>query len=411
MELSRIDALEQARAELQRKLQRLAAVYEMTIVIGSLREVDHIIAFILGSLSKLVPHDEACLYLVEDGEGKLARLQASSGEVDFLRQREHFNLGEGFIGSIVATGAPAVLSRVTKDLNPAPPQYPKPWGTVVIAPLRAGGRVLGALTLARLGTDSISEDESHLTMLVASQAASAIGDARLLEQLQHRMTLHQQLFSKLISAQEDERKRIAVELHDDTLQVLGVNLLKVDMCESLLQRGEHEQALQELQGLRSTLQYSIKTLREILFNLRPSTLDMQGLLPTMDVLLQHFEAETGVRTRFTSSLGKRLEPHLEVLIYRLTQEALSNVRKHANAQNVSIDLKSRRGVVRLTIEDDGQGFSIRDSLERNLSLGHIGLHSMRERAELAGGSMNIESELGRGTRLTIAMPLSLTPNP
>lgn len=306
------------------------------------------------------------------------------------------------VSAAIKRGSWTVLD-VTDEPVPTREEQAK-WGALLVLPLSTGQRKVEALALARRGAAGFRGADVQRARLIAAQVSLRVDNLALQQQLQRRIELHRKLLAKAVSAQEDERKRIASDLHDAILQVLGFNLLKVDLCQRLWEMGERERALEELKSLRTSIEDSIRQLREVIFSLRPSTLDLHGLLPTMDAYLERFEADSGVHTRFSSRIGRRLDPASETLVYRLTQEALANVRKHAQATTVTISLTGEGRNVRLTIQDDGRGFSVARELERGLASGHMGLHSLQERIEMAGGSLSIESEPGRGTKLTFLLP-------
>ncbi|MCS7001838.1 MAG: sensor histidine kinase [Dehalococcoidia bacterium] len=212
------------------------------------------------------------------------------------------------------------------------------------------------------------------------------------------------LLEKLISAQEDERKRIALDIHDEVLQILGFNLMKIDLIERLWEQNRLDEAITHLRGLRDTIENSVNVLREIIADIRPPSLDVQGLLPTLDDYLNRLRADTGIHVTLNSELGRRQSPAVETLVYRLVQEALVNVRKHANATRVAVWLAARDGMIHVTIEDDGRGFNVEEAMRQSLARGSLGLHSIKERVELAGGSLSIESEIGAGCTIRFSVP-------
>lgn len=226
----------------------------------------------------------------------------------------------------------------------------------------------------------------------------------LFAELQQKERLRRALMAKLIKAQEDERRRIAIDIHDDVLQMLGFNLMKIDLVERLWEKGELEKAIEHLKGLRETIEGAINLLREIISELRPPSLDFQGLLPTLDEYLKRFQKDTGIETSLLSRLERRQQPHIETLIYRLVQEALVNVRKHSGATRVAVRMMARPQHVRVEVEDNGKGFNVDEALARSLQRGSIGLASLIERVNLAGGSYSIDSQVGHGTCVAFKLP-------
>jgi two-component system sensor histidine kinase DegS len=172
----------------------------------------------------------------------------------------------------------------------------------------------------------------------------------------------------------------------------------------MLQNGKLADAMEELATLRSWLRATVSNLRNVISDLRPPLLDTTGLLKALDNLFARFKRDTGIDVDFESMIGGRLHPTLETLCYRIVQEALANVRQHAKAQNVLIQMRRTDQTLELIISDNGRGFDVNEAIERSLATGHIGLTSLTERAQVAGGTLQIISQVGRGTRLYFRMP-------
>jgi two-component system, NarL family, sensor histidine kinase UhpB len=206
------------------------------------------------------------------------------------------------------------------------------------------------------------------------------------------------LSAGIIAAQEEERRRISRELHDDTAQALTSLLLYA----KALEQGDAPPAVREaLAELREEVARSLEGVRRMARELRPSALDDLGLVAALDGYTQELARRTGLTVRFEAACGGRLPPQVELALYRIAQEALTNAAKHAGASNVTVDLVREPSLVWLTVRDDGQGF---DSAAVSPGRG-LGLFSMRERAELAGGALAMASTQGHGTSITARIPL------
>lgn len=229
--------------------------------------------------------------------------------------------------------------------------------------------------------------------------------ARAFAELEAKEAQRKRLLEKVISAQEDERRRIAIDIHDEVLQMLGFNLMKIDLIERLWQKGDYPLALEHLRALRDTIESAINLLRDIITDLRPPSLDVQGLIPTLDEYLKRFRRETGIEVFLSSAIGRRQSPTVETLTYRLVQEALVNTRKHAEATQVSVDLEAVGDRLQVTVRDNGRGFVVEDALRTSLARGSIGLHSIIERVHLAGGECEIVSAPGAGTTIRFVVPM------
>jgi signal transduction histidine kinase len=169
-----------------------------------------------------------------------------------------------------------------------------------------------------------------------------------------------------------------------------------------IQRGQPEQAESLLAGLEDELAAGITGLRRLMAELRPAVLDEQGLEVALHNQVRAFEATSGVACAISTGLHSRLEPDLETVLYRVTQETLNNIGKHAGASRVTVSLAAENGSVHLRINDDGVGFDP-VAAARLLSEGHFGLAGMRERVEMVGGNLSIDSAPGRGTSVAVEM--------
>lgn len=225
---------------------------------------------------------------------------------------------------------------------------------------------------------------------------------RLLESAKNR----QLLGLKIILAQEEERKRIAREIHDGLAQNLANMVLRTEITERMLAKQAYNAVKNELDDLKVSVRSGIEEVRKIIFNLRPMALDDLGLVPTLRKFVQDYEEKSKIRTKF-ELIGKevRLPSGMEVAVYRLVQEAFSNVHKHAAASFVSLELTFQQQMIKLTITDNGVGF-ITDNIEKKITDGnHYGLMGMRERVELLEGRLDIHSTVGVGTKISMVIPI------
>jgi len=206
-------------------------------------------------------------------------------------------------------------------------------------------------------------------------------------------------------AQEEERARIARELHDDLCQRLTGTEYRVEVLHDQMLSTNRRMA-KDLDDVMQELDRSITEVRRMSFNLRPSVLDDFGLVPALRLLCTEFQKAHGVTATLevAGNIGEDIGAHTEIALYRIAQEALTNVAKHAGAVRVSVQLDRQDAFLRLHVEDDGRGFSYDDAV-RKRGPGHgLGLISMRERAELLGGTCVVTSASGAGTAITITIP-------
>jgi signal transduction histidine kinase len=212
------------------------------------------------------------------------------------------------------------------------------------------------------------------------------------------------LLDQVITAQEDERKRIARELHDETSQALTSLMVGLKVLEQRPDLAEGREALANLRALSAK---TLDAVHDLSVQLRPSVLDDLGLVPAIERLVADFGKTHGIPVAFETNLrgGPRLPPTVETTLYRIGQEALTNVARHAGARSASVILERRGSVVTLILEDDGHGFDVASRLAGADDRRPLGIFGMRERATLLGGALTIESSPGTGTTIFVEIPL------
>ncbi len=223
-----------------------------------------------------------------------------------------------------------------------------------------------------------------------------------LEDMQQR----QLLGLRIIQAQEEERQRVARDIHDGPAQSMSNVVLKAEICERLIDV-DMEKAKEELKQLKRIVRESLQDVRKIIYNLRPMSLDDLGLVPTLQRFLMTFQDESSISVSFrTRGVYDDIRPVISLTVFRIIQEAISNVNKHSQAQNVAVNLEFLDRNLKLYIFDDGKGFRMEDLKSRSEDIDSgFGLFSMRERVELLSGDFEISSEPGKGTRINITIPL------
>ena len=263
--------------------------------------------------------------------------------------------------------------------------------TGLYVPMRLRNRTIGLVVAGdKLVPDRrFSSEDLRLAETFAARAAVAVDQARLIQR---------DALRRVVRAQEDERRRLARELHDETGQALTSILLGLKSLEDL----DDVAALgQGVAALRARVVATLQDVRRLAVELRPAALDDFGLEAALERLTAGFAEQTGLKVELESRLqDDRLPEEVETVLYRIVQEALTNIVKHAQASRVSIVITQKPGAVGAVIEDDGRGFDPDQSVD-----GGIGLIGMRERVALLDGSMTIEAAPGKGTTLVIEVPV------
>jgi two-component system, NarL family, sensor histidine kinase DevS len=324
-------------------------------------------------------------------------VKRAAGEISHAVRGRHITKAGTVAAEVLASATPQRVAALGKRAAAASQQVGFDAESALVVPLVFRGRTVGVLSAYdRLqdGPEFRREDE-ELMLSFAASAATAVHTAR---------SVGEERLRRALEGAEQERTRWARELHDETLQGLGG--LQMLLSSALRQPdGERREA-----AVRETLAHvtrEIENLRNLITELRPAELDELGLESALEALVHRRQDDAGARVDLDIDLGsghaggpRRLEPQIESTIYRLVQEALSNVGKHADAARVGVTVTAHRSRVELRVADDGRGF---DPDEPSTGFGLLG---MRERVGLVGGSFEISSRPGEGTEVRVVLPLS-----
>jgi signal transduction histidine kinase len=275
--------------------------------------------------------------------------------------------------------------------------------TLAMAALFQGAELLGVLVSTFTERQHfLPEDELALFRGLADQASSAIKNAELFEQVRASRERQRKLAKSLVDIQEAERRHIAQELHDHLGQVLtGLQFMLENTKKQAT--GQQKSSLEEIQRAISDV---IGQVREMSLNLRPSMLDDMGLVPTLYWHVDRYQSQTGIHVNFQCpELAERFPPEIETAAYRIIQEALTNVARYAQVQEVFVGLVVQEKTLWVEILDKGKGFDSSADLDRPTS----GLGGMRERASLVGGYLTVRTFIDQGTQILAALPLTEKP--
>ncbi len=282
------------------------------------------------------------------------------------------------------------------------------FGVQLLVPLKCRSELVGILVMGtKQSEQAYTGEDLGLLRSAANQTALALETARLFASVVSQRTRLEHLFERSVRAQEDERKRLSMELHDSPVQWLTSAVFKVQAGLKFFRRGQHEKAYGILEELQEILDTTLTELRHSTAALHPPELEKVGLFKALQRYVAAFEGDTSIRCRISQSGSvPRLTAPEELAAYRVIQEALSNVRKHARASEVEIRLGMRGGNLRATVKDNGIGFDMDDI--RRTEDRHLGLAGMEERARMLGGRLTIHSTPGTGTLITLLIPVRLT---
>lgn len=279
--------------------------------------------------------------------------------------------------------------------------------SILCVPLSIKGNAIGVICCNKINArNGFSESDLELLSILAAQATIAIENARLFNNLRKQQNKLESSLIKVLTAQEDERSRISAELHDGLAQWLVSASYCMQLGEAQMTLSKFQEARGELVKANDIVSQSVKELRRIILDLHPIALAELGLIGALRQFINSFNKENGVHCSFKVIGGSTPMSFIhDVTIYRVALEALNNVRKHAHAKKVNLILEFNNGHVILDIADDGVGFNINEVTCNKALHGSLGLVTMRERSEMIGGNLEIESSLDKGTKIHMRLPV------
>jgi signal transduction histidine kinase len=266
---------------------------------------------------------------------------------------------------------------------------------------------LGLLILAGSAPKALSGEEELLLQLIGNRAETLILHSRLLDQVRAGRARAQILSQQLMQAQEAERRKLARELHDEIGQALTAVKINLQAARALDGANSMVDRLDESIGI---VDQAIQQVRNLSFDLRPSLLDDLGLVAALRWYLDRQAQRVGYSADFVTEPREiRATPGLETVCFRVVQEALTNIARHARASHVRVELDCGKTELRLLVRDDGVGFDVANARRRAAGGESLGLLGMQERVFLSGGRIDIDSALGKGTEIGARFPLDNQP--
>lgn len=375
---------------LARKERKLKLLFLLATDINKNLDLRKVMEKTILPLSKVIPYSHGYFYLLRNG--RLYPAVTAGEAADHLR-RGKLPLNRGISGWVASHGVPVMIHnakldpRCHQDLEDM-----EEVRSVLSVPLKMDGEVLGVITLWKTEEHAFEEVDLTFLQVLASQTVVAIKNARLVEERERRGVA-------------EERNRLAREIHDGIAQSFAGVLMKVDSSLKVFD-SQPEKVREWLEESRTKLRDGLKEVRHSITALRPSPAAKIGLIPALQRRVEAFENETDAEGIFELKGEKRpLTTDMEETLYMVCHEALSNAAKHAQASLVRVVLDYRTEEVRLTVEDDGVGFSLAKAVYKAEAQKRYGIVGMNERAQKLGAALQFDSEEGEGTRVILTIPI------
>jgi signal transduction histidine kinase len=387
----------------------LVALSRVSAAISGLQDLDTILKIGLDNVLNIMNGTVGGIMLLDES-GQTLSYRVHHGLSDKYAEEMHLKLGEGIAGKVAQSGRSVLLEDISSEPDAARLDLISLEGlrAFVSVPLRAKDNVLGVMNVASHVPHRFTKEDVHLLHTIGDQLGIAIEQAILYERLRKARERLRKLARQNLVAEEEERRRIARELHDETSQSLsGIALQLEALIEISAKSGNQDTQL--IAGLKKVQALTVQVHKEVsrvISNLHPTVLDTLGLVAAARQhgknTLQPLNINVTVEAKGTEM---RFHPDVEAALFRVIQGSVGNIIKHSKAKNASIVLVYRPSEFSLSISDDGQGFDVSKITDVEQSGRGRGLFSMRERIGFLGGTSGVESKIGAGTTVWAKVPI------
>lgn len=390
----------------QQRLNQIGVFHQVGQALVTTFDLNKLLSDTMQLAADVIDAGAASLMLIDEERQELV-FEVSHGSRGQMLRQQRIPLDEGIAGWVARNGYPVIVNDARTD-----PRFSHRVDvrtgfltqSIAAVPLKIKGRVIGVLeVLNKYSGAGFSEEDVRLMSSIAAQAAIAIENARLYQQVRQER-------DHIIKAQEDVRRELARKLHDGPVQLLSAISMSLDLLERL-NEVKPEAVHNEINALRNLVRQAARDARNILFELRPLILETQGLVAALEEYVNQLRNSENFVIHFKPVDEIGYDVQIAGTIFSVVQEAMNNIRRHANARNIwlSLDVKNNRFVV--TIRDDGEGFEVNKMEENYDKRGSFGMLNMRERAQLIEAELQIQSRTeapNRGTTILLSVPLAAT---
>jgi signal transduction histidine kinase len=398
-------------SEAKNRDDELIALSRVSAAISGLWDLEAILKVGLNSVLEIM-HGVTGGVMLLDEQTKTLSYFVYHGLSAKYAEEMRFKLGEGIAGTVAQNGRATLIGDISSEPSVARPDLVKTEGlkAFLSVPLRAKDKILGVLNIASTMVRHFTKDDMYLLGSIGDQLGIAIEQANLYKRLKDANKRYQTLLRQMITIQEEERKRIARELHDETSQQLTALTLNLQALIEMMEMGDAKDP--EIKAmLKKSHNIAVQAHTEVarlIRELRPTLLDTLGLPAAIRNLAEIHLASRGINvtTEFKGMEQRRLSHEGELTLFRVAQEALSNIVRHSEAKKAIIRLECNSNECILCIEDDGKGFNVSEITRIEKDGRGAGLFGVRERVAAVGGEAYIESQPGKGVRATAKVPVS-----
>lgn len=398
---SLLDQLQTRIAYLEQRLAALEALQQVALIFSSELQLNRLLALILSSAVDVMKASAGSLLLYDEATKELVFQVVQGGGGKALRQKR-IRCDEGIAGWVFSRGQPVIVHDTGMDprhLGRIDEALRFHTAAMVAAPMLYKSKPIGVIEIInKKSGERFIEEDQDLLMAFAAQAAIIIENARLYQQVVAER-------DRLLIVEEQVRRELARELHDGPSQLLAAIIMGLKFLKQVIAR-EPARVDSELAELERLATQSLHQVRNMLFDLRPVALETQGLRAALEIYAERMRQSDGIQLHLDiEALVTRWSPKVEAALFSIIQEAIGNAKKHAQPKNIWLTVQTQDERVLITVRDDGRGFDLAQVEESYAQRGNLGLLNMKERAEIANATLDINSKPGKGTVITLAVPI------
>ncbi len=396
-------------SQAEKYYRNLVALSRVSAAISGLQDLDAILSIGLDNVLRIMNGTVGGIMLLDEHTQTLSYRVYHDLSAKYAEEMR-LTLGEGIAGKVAQNGRSILLEDISLEQNAARPDLICMEGlkAFVSVPLRAKDNVLGVVNVGSHLPHRFTKEDMHLLHSIGDQLGIAIEQAKLYKRLNDARERYQMLLRQAVTIQEQERRRVARELHDETSQDLTALALNLQAVSEMMEMGnvEDAQIKATLKRAHTIAVHASAEVTRLIRELRPTLLDTLGLPAAVHNLAENHLASKGisVSTEF-EGMDRRLPPETELSLFRIAQEAIGNIVRHSEAKNATIKLECDADKCVLRVEDDGKGFDVSEITSIDEGGRGAGLFGMKERVTMVGGSCSCQSQPGQGTKVIARVPI------
>lgn len=388
-------------AHLEQRIAELEALQEVALVFSSELRLDRLLALILSSAVDVMKASAGSLLLHDEATNELVFQVVQGGGGKALRQKR-IRSDEGIAGWVFSKRHPVIVHDTSTDprhLSRIDESLRFHTAAMVAAPLLYKNKPIGVIeVINKKSGERFTERDQDLLMAFAAQAAVVIENARLYQQVVTER-------DRLLIVEEQVRRELARELHDGLAQLLSAMTMGLRFLRQVIAR-QPDRIETEINELERLTTQALRQVRNLLFDLRPVALETQGLRAALEIYVERLRESDKVQLHLdVRDLKTRWTPRVEAALFSIIQEAVGNAKKHAQPKNIWITAQRQGEKMILRVRDDGRGFDLAQVENSYAQQGSLGLLNMKERAEIAHAKLEIASQPGKGTTVTLSVPI------